>query len=130
VPVGTAIPANNRFVSFTATAAQAEAALATSPRDFDKSGRHVAAPASAVSVPANLAGIVCAAPAQSGVQTSPCSDYHDLPQPLPHPLTYAPCGYRPAQIWGAYGLDQALSSGYHGRGATVAVVTPSPHRRS
>lgn len=58
----------------------------------------------------------------------PCSAYYgekpasDVPQPLAHPLTYAPCGYLPGQLRAAYGLDGALAAGYDGRGATVAVV--------
>ncbi len=32
-----------------------------------------------------------------------------MPQILPHPLTYAPCGYKPAQVRGAYGVDAALA---------------------
>jgi subtilase family serine protease len=57
----------------------------------------------------------------------PCSAYYgqkkaDVPQILADPITYAPCGYVPSQLRGAYGIDSALSQGYDGRGATVAVV--------
>jgi subtilase family serine protease len=59
---------------------------------------------------------------------TPCSTYFgqraagSVPQLLANPLTYAPCGYKPAQLRGAYGIDQSLQAGYDGRGATVAVV--------
>ncbi len=59
---------------------------------------------------------------------TPCSTYYgqkaasSVPQVLANPLTYAPCGYKPAQLRGAYGIDQSLQAGYDGRGATVAVV--------
>jgi len=59
---------------------------------------------------------------------TPCSAYYAqkaasmFPQVLADPLTYAPCGYKPAQLRGAYGIDQSLAAGYDGRGATVAVV--------
>jgi subtilase family serine protease len=59
---------------------------------------------------------------------TPCSAYYgqkaasSFPQVLSDPLTYAPCGYKPAQVRGAYGIDQALAAGYDGRGTTVAVV--------
>ncbi len=59
---------------------------------------------------------------------TPCSAYFGekpatgLPQLVPNPQTYAPCGYKPPQLRGAYGVDQALGAGYDGRGATVAVV--------
>ncbi len=57
----------------------------------------------------------------------PCSAYYgqktaDVPQTLDNPITYAPCGYVPSQLRGAYGIDQSLAQGYDGRGATVAVV--------
>ncbi len=58
----------------------------------------------------------------------PCSAYYgekpapNYPQILPNPLTYVPCGYKPPQLRGAYGTDQAQAQGYDGRGATVAVV--------
>jgi subtilase family serine protease len=59
---------------------------------------------------------------------TPCSGYFGeksastFPQPLADPLTYAPCGYKPPQLRGAYGIDNSLTAGYDGRGATVAVV--------
>ena len=58
----------------------------------------------------------------------PCSTYYgekaasSLPQILKDPLTYVPCGYKPAQVRGAYGLSDSQSQGYDGRGATVAIV--------
>ena len=58
----------------------------------------------------------------------PCSAYYGekpapgFPQILADPLTYAPCGYKPAQLRGAYGIDTSLSQGIDGRGATVAIV--------
>src|SRR4051812_45576805 len=59
---------------------------------------------------------------------TPCSTYYgqkaapSVPQILKDPLTYAPCGYKPAQIRGAYGVDDALAAGYDGRGATIAIL--------
>lgn len=41
---------------------------------------------------------------------------------MPNPLTYVPCGYKPAQLRGAYGLDVTQKQGYDGRGTTVAIV--------
>ncbi|MBB2987302.1 S53 family peptidase [Terracoccus luteus] len=58
----------------------------------------------------------------------PCSTYYGqkpatgLPQIVKDPQSYAVCGYKPAQLRGAYGTDQALAQGVDGRGATVAVV--------
>ncbi len=59
---------------------------------------------------------------------TPCSTYYgqkmatSLPQLVANPQPYAPCGYKPAQLRGAYGTAAAQSQGYDGRGATVAVV--------
>jgi subtilase family serine protease len=39
-----------------------------------------------------------------------------------HPLTYAPCGYLPSQLRGAYGFDASQSQGFDGRGVRVAIV--------
>ena len=60
--------------------------------------------------------------------SGPCSAYYGekpastVPQILPDPLTYAPCGYKPGQLRSAYGTDLTLKGGYDGRGTTVAVV--------
>jgi subtilase family serine protease len=61
---------------------------------------------------------------------APCSNYYGekiattLPAVpgLTNPLPYAPCGYKPAQLRGAYGTTSSLQSGVDGRGATVAIV--------
>ena len=40
----------------------------------------------------------------------------------PNPLSYAPCGYVPAQIRGAYGVESAVKKGNNGKGVSVAIV--------
>ena len=40
----------------------------------------------------------------------------------PSPLPYALCGYVPAQLQGAYGLQRAIAKGIDGKGVTVAIV--------
>ncbi len=61
----------------------------------------------------------------------PCSSYYaqniDTTDPAygggyPSPLPYAPCGYVPSQLQGAYGLSSPISSGIDGKGVTVAIV--------
>ncbi len=172
------VPANHRYIPFTGTTAQVQAAFGTSVKNFDKDGQTTSAPAAALSVPTSIAGQVAgvggldssaivrpdhvtpdedqdgstsagsrsAAPQSVSPQTAapqdtlpgppdvfkngtPCSSYYGeksatgLPQaPFSHPLTYAPCGYKPAQLRGAYGIDQYLAHGIDGRGTTVAVV--------
>ncbi len=59
--------------------------------------------------------------------SGPCSAYFGelaapYPSPFATPLTYVPCGYKPAQLRGAYNLTPFQSAGYDGRGATVAIV--------
>jgi subtilase family serine protease len=61
----------------------------------------------------------------------PCSSSYgeksDLADPpfgggYPEPLPYAPCGYVPAQLQGAYGLTPQIAAGNDGKGSTVAVI--------
>ena len=40
----------------------------------------------------------------------------------PSPLPYAPCGYTPAQIRGAYGFADTVRRGNDGSGVTIAIV--------
>jgi len=58
----------------------------------------------------------------------PCSAYYgektDTTDPLYNgkQLPYAPCGYNPAQLRSAYGVDQAAKFGADGHGTTIAIV--------
>ena len=62
---------------------------------------------------------------------TPCSAYYGqelagtLPEfgdGFPNPLPYAVCGYKPAQLQGAYNLTGAIAHGNNGSGVTVAIV--------
>jgi len=62
---------------------------------------------------------------------SPCSTYYgqELASTLPafgggfpNPLPYAVCGYKPAQLQGAYNVTGAIANGDNGSGVTVAIV--------
>jgi subtilase family serine protease len=168
-----AVPANGRYVTFTGTAKQAEAAFGTSLSGFIKGGARVIANTRPVTVPSSLAGLVAGiggldtsvkstpdhttgVPATSSKpllkshalstpkaaapttvlpppgpvfrNAAPCSTYwgqktaNNFPDPLKDQLTYVPCGYKPPQMRGAYGLDQTQAIGVDGRGVTVAVV--------
>jgi subtilase family serine protease len=166
----TGVPANHRYVSFTGSSAQAEKAFETDLQTYDKGGDRVSAPATPVTIPSSLAGIVSGisgldlsarkvpahgdapdsspaveAPAASPASmvqpndvlpppdpvfrnATPCSRYFgekaakSVPQPYKKPLTYAPCGYKPAQLRGAYGMESPVQDGQDGSGVTVAVV--------
>jgi subtilase family serine protease len=62
---------------------------------------------------------------------TPCSAYYgqELADTLPNfgdgfpnPLPYAVCGYKPAQLQGAYNLTEAIAKGDDGSGVTVAIT--------
>jgi subtilase family serine protease len=62
---------------------------------------------------------------------SPCSAYYgqelastlpDFGDGFPNPLPYAVCGYKPAQLQGAYDPTGAIADGDNGSGVTVAIV--------
>ncbi len=62
---------------------------------------------------------------------TPCSSYYgqqlasSLPafgDGFPNPLPYAVCGYKPAQLQGAYNVTGAIAGGDNGSGVTVAIV--------
>ncbi|MBN9623136.1 MAG: S8/S53 family peptidase, partial [Actinobacteria bacterium] len=62
---------------------------------------------------------------------TPCSAYYGqelagtLPpfgDGFPNPLPYPPCGYKPAQLQGAYNVTGAIAGGDNGAGVTVAIV--------
>lgn len=58
----------------------------------------------------------------------PCSSYFGQKIDTTDPtyngqhLPYVPCGYTPAQMRSAYGIDQLVSQGVDGTGSTVAIV--------
>ncbi|WP_370947481.1 protease pro-enzyme activation domain-containing protein [Amycolatopsis sp. cg5] len=59
---------------------------------------------------------------------APCSAYYGEKTDTTDPayngkqLPYAPCGYTPAQLRSAYGLDTAAKLGADGRGTTIAII--------
>ena len=137
-------PTNNHYVSAEGTVAQAQAAFGVNFGMYNVDGLTVRSPASDVSIPDSLAGIVSgvvglddsaqfvqtnhtggdAPPVAAFVTGTPCSTYWGEKQAtgFTNPygagtLPYAPCGYLPSQLAGAYGL-----SGYDGSGQTVAII--------
>jgi subtilase family serine protease len=139
-------PQNNHYVSAEGTVAQAAAAFGTSFGMYKVDGMTLRSPSSAVSVPDALAGTVegviglddtaqlvqsdsstgAAPPPPAFVSAQPCSAYwgEKTAAGFTNPygsgdLPYAPCGYTPQQIKGAYGLN---ASGLDGAGQTVAII--------
>jgi subtilase family serine protease len=143
----TEVASNNRLVSVTGTAAQAEAAFGTSLANYKRDGSTVRAAQSDISIPADLAGVVggvnglstptrinkpdklgVAPPPDAFVNATPCSTYWAQKIATTAPKVngkyqpYSPCGYTPSQLQGAYGLSQGYSIGLNGQGTTVAIV--------
>ena len=140
-------PLNNHYVSAEGTVVQAAAAFATSFGMYSIQGLTLRSPSSDVSIPNSLAGIVSgviglddsaqfvhtnhttgdAPPPPAFVSAQPCSVYWGEKQAVgftnPYgsgTLPYAPCGYTPQQIKGAYGLSS--TNGIDGSGRTVAII--------
>lgn len=138
-------PANNRYVSAEGTVAQAEAAFGVSFGKYNVKGLTLRSPSSNISIPNAIADVVAgvlglddsaqfvhtnhavdgnAPPPPAFVSAQPCSTYWNEKQAVgftdPYgkgTLPYAPCGYTPDQVKGAYGI-----SGYDGSGQTVAII--------
>jgi subtilase family serine protease len=68
------------------------------------------------------------APGPGFRNAGPCSTYYGEKIDTTDPayagknLPYAPCGYTPAQLRSAYGLDQVRQPGADGKGTTIAIV--------
>src|SRR5438552_55852 len=137
-------PLNNHYVSAEGTVAQAQAAFGTSFGVYSVGGLSLRSPSADVTIPNSLANIVTgvlglddsvqfvhtdstvgdAPPPAAFVSAHPCSSYWGQMQAVgftnPYgagTLPFAPCGYTPQQIKGAYGI-----SGYDGSGQTVAII--------
>jgi len=139
-------PMNNHYVSAEGTVAQAAAAFGTSFGMYRVAGLALRSPSSDLSVPASIAASISgviglddgaqlvhtnhasadAPPPAAFVPGRPCSDYwgEKTATGFTNPygnsaLPYAPCGYTPQQVKGAYGLT---NTPYDGSGQTVAII--------
>src|SRR6266567_2697581 len=139
-------PQNNHYVSAEGTVTQASAAFSVSFGMYSTHGLTLRSPSSNISIPSTLSGIVAgviglddsaqlvhtnhttgdAPPPAAFVSAQPCSTYWGEQQAtgFTNPygagtLPYAPCGYTPQQIKGAYGLS---SKSFDGSGQTVAII--------
>ncbi|GAA4349572.1 S53 family peptidase [Angustibacter luteus] len=69
-----------------------------------------------------------APPPDAFVNATPCSTFYGQKQATTVPTAYgkvqpyAPCGYVPDQLEGAYGLTRSIAKGFDGRGVTVAIT--------
>jgi subtilase family serine protease len=142
------VPNNNHYVSAEGTVAQAQSAFGVAFGTYRVAGLTLRSPSAPISVPQSLAGYVSgviglddsaqlvhtnnvvdgpsAPPAPAFVSAEPCSTYWGEKQAtgFTNPygagtLPFAPCGYTPAQVKGAYGLS---GSTLNGAGQTVAII--------
>jgi subtilase family serine protease len=138
----TGTPDNRHWVNATGTAAEVAKAFGTTLGTYKYRGGQHRAPDSEPSLPDSVANLVTAvsgledgdfatpraAPLAAFVNAPPCSkswaDHmaSDKPPAFGQTQPYAPCGYDPAQLRGAYGTSSAVASGTDGRGQTVAIV--------
>lgn len=143
------VPANNHYVAAEGTVAQAEAAFDVTLNEYSYQGLTLRAPSGELTIPSSLQGVVDAvlgldqsdalvrpdhviadAPPSLGFRNAPpCSSSwaETTASGLPaladgtstSGLPYAPCGYTPPQLRGAYGV---ADGGLDGSGQTVAIV--------
>jgi subtilase family serine protease len=92
---------------------------------LDGSDRLLKPHAAASPTPGDIPG---APPSPAFVNAPPCSSYwgqkiaKDKPKAYGNFQAYAPCGYLPSQLQGAYGTSRAISKGNDGAGQTVAII--------
>jgi subtilase family serine protease len=139
-------PANGHYVAAEGTVAQAEDAFGAKIGLYAKGDLTLHSPEAALSVPADLSAVSAvvglddsaalvqhsATPSPAFVNAKPCSDYWGQKTTtntstedgtaVPGSWPYAPCGYTPSQLQGAYGMASAISSGNDGSGQTVAII--------
>ena len=141
-------PMNNHYVSAEGTVAQAAAAFQTSFGTYSVQGLTLRSPSTLLSVPSDIAPLVSgvlgldqsaalvhtdmikadpgAPPSPAFVNAPPCSTYwaQQTTTAYTNPygtgaLPWAPCGYTPAQVKGAYGLSNTSLTG---SGVKVAII--------
>jgi subtilase family serine protease len=143
------VPKNRLFVTASGTVDQVEQTFDVHENLYRIDGRTVRAPDADPAVPAAIAADVRAItgldgsltlaapqhrspapPPPAGASVGPCSHYWGEQTSGAFPNPYAPgtplpwliCGYTPAQIDSAYGIDRLRWAGLDGRGQTIAIT--------
>jgi subtilase family serine protease len=143
------VPRNNLFVAAEGTVAQVESAFAVQEHLYSVEGRLVIGPDRDPRIPSSLAPTVEAVtgldtaftlatpqhrspapPPPTGTSVGPCSHYWGEATSTRYPNPFAPgeplpwliCGYTPAQIASAYGIDNLWQRGIDGSGQTIAIT--------
>ena len=140
----TATGPDNHYLAVTGSADAINSAFGTTLAKYTINGKQYQAPSTTLSVPAALAGNVQSVsgltqfghmvkPSDLGapaafVNSIECSSFYgqrlasDKPQFQGHTLPYAPCGYTPSQLRGAYGVNVPGRDSELGRGSTIAIT--------
>ena len=143
------VPGNRLFVTASGTVADVEHTFDVSENMYRIDGTTVRAPDADPAVPAQIAPYVRAItgldgslalatpehnspapPPPAGTSVGPCSRYWGErtssqfanPYAPGTPLPWLICGYTPAQINSAYGIDRLRFAGLDGRGQTIAIT--------
>lgn len=137
-------PTNNHYVEAQGTVAQAEAAFGATLNEYAYDGRTLLAPAKALSIPSRLQGTVegvvglddsmelvqpqhvvaDASPSYGFRNAGPFSNYwaDHLGTILGETEPWAPQGYTPPMLRGAYGIPDTVDGKDAGSGQTVAII--------
>jgi subtilase family serine protease len=143
------VPRNRLFVTASGTVDQVEHTFDVHENLYRIDGRTVRAPDADPAVPAGISADVRAItgldgslalatpehrspapPPPAGTSVGPCSRYWGERTSTAFPNPYVPgaplpwliCGYTPAQIDSAYGIDRLRWAGLDGRGQTIAIT--------
>ena len=143
------VPTNNAYVEATGSAATVNRAFNVHLGEYQVQGTTLRAANADLSVPGSLSSTVlgvigvdqsetlmkpmsstpAVVPPPAGFRNAqPCSQYWAQKIDTTDPkfqgrtLPYAPCGYVPSQVRGAYGINGLVASGVNGHGTTVAIV--------
>lgn len=143
------VPRNRLFVTASGTVDQVERTFDVHENLYRIDGRTVRAPDADPAVPAGISADVRAItgldgslalaapehrspapPPPAGTSVGPCSRYWGERTSTAFPNPYVPgaplpwliCGYTPAQINSAYGIDRLHGAGLDGRGQTIAIT--------
>jgi len=141
------VPDNRHYIEAIGSLNKAAAAFKTTFSIYRYSGQRLRSNDTLLSVPAGLPAIDAvmgldesndlvhsnALPPAGFRNAPPCSSYWNQKDTsntptldgtvIPAPTyPWAPCGYTPSQLQGAYGVAGAIAAGNDGRGVTVAVI--------
>jgi subtilase family serine protease len=143
------VPRNRLFVTASGTVDQVERTFDVHENLYRIDGRTVRAPDADPAVPAGISASVRAItgldgaltlaapehrspapPPPAGTSVGPCSRFWGERTSTAFPNPYVPgaplpwliCGYTPAQIDSAYGIDRLRRAGLDGRGQTIAIT--------